>query len=107
MSNSRNLDMTSSTVPEISSYEDPLENLETTLADITESWLPGYATHIQHTNPFEVESIMTDLMSKSMSKPLKDKALTKMLGSLAFVEAARLKNAYELIERTRANLATS
>uniref|UniRef100_A0A3B4XL16 Uncharacterized protein n=1 Tax=Seriola lalandi dorsalis TaxID=1841481 RepID=A0A3B4XL16_SERLL len=84
-------------IPRTSKPEDSLENLESALVDLTEDVLPGYAILIQNTAPLELEPIMLNLVTEALTKPLKDKALTKMLGNLAIVVTARLKYANDLL----------
>uniref|UniRef100_A0A3B4VL06 Uncharacterized protein n=1 Tax=Seriola dumerili TaxID=41447 RepID=A0A3B4VL06_SERDU len=85
-------------IPRTSKPEDSLENLESALVDLTEDMLPGYAILIQNTAPLELEPIMLNLVTEALTKPLKDKALTKMLGNLAIVVTARLKYLSQLQE---------
>lgn len=44
---------------------------------MTEDLLPGYATQNQSTNPSELETIISELSAEALTKPLKDKVLTK------------------------------
>lgn len=80
------------------SYDDAFENLEAALVDMTEDLLPGYATCIHGTNALELKLIMSELVAEALAKPLKDKALTQILVSLAVVLTPWLKNAHNPLE---------
>lgn len=98
--------MADSLQSEPSSRGDPLDNLESVLVDMTGDLIPGYITEIHDTDSSELETVLSQLVTTALTTPLKDKALTKMLGSMAVVMAAQLKHSHKLLEQAAGRVKT-
>ena len=82
----------------------PLDNLEPALVDMTEALIPNYSAEIQNTNPADLEPILAQLTTIALTTPLKDKALSGMLGKMAIVMSAQLRHSSRLMDQMSAKL---
>ena len=80
---------------------DPLDSLENLLTELTDGVLPGQAATIQEAAPLKLESTLTDLIEENSIKLPKDKALVKVLGHIALITAAQLRQARDQIEQAK------
>lgn len=68
-----------------------LETTDAVLKNRTQDLLPGVAAQIQGASLSSLDKLMSDLITKATASNLKDKELTKVLGTTAMVATAQLK----------------